>query len=378
MMGRRRRFTDADVDALKSRKSRYTYPDPELPAHYVRVSPTGHKSFAVVVDNRWVTIGPRPAYTVEQSRVRAAEIIRAIRSGKTGPDSFEAVAAMWRQLHCVKNGLRSLKEIDRHLRRMNDAWVGRSFVSLKRSDVAKLLDQVELQSGTRQADCLLATFGSLSRWVEGRDDEYRSPVVKAMRRGKTVRRDRVLSDDEIRQVWNADSGQFGDFVRLSLLLAQRKDKLATMRWSDLVGNVWTIATETREKGNPGTLILPELAMDIITAQPRFASNPFVFSSRNGPISSWTMRKGEFDAKLTNVAHWTIHDLRRTARSLMSRAGIRPDIAERVLGHTVGSSVANTYDRHKYIEETAHALKALAGLIENILRPQEAKVARLRG
>ena len=77
-----------------------------------------------------------------------------------------------------------------------------------------------------------------------------------------------------------------------------------------------------------------------------------------------------------VTSWTVHDLRRTARSLMSRAGVRPEVAERVLGH-VQPGVAGIYDRHRYVEEKAHALAALAGLIGNILRPTQNVVA-LRG
>jgi integrase len=75
--------------------------------------------------------------------------------------------------------------------------------------------------------------------------------------------------------------------------------------------------------------------------------------------------------------WTIHDLRRTARSLMSRAGINRDHAERVLGHVIGSTVERTYDRDPYIEAKAEALAALAGLIERILNPpDDGKVVEL--
>jgi integrase len=79
---------------------------------------------------------------------------------------------------------------------------------------------------------------------------------------------------------------------------------------------------------------------------------------------------------TGVTGWTLHDLRRTARSLMSRAGVRPDIAERGLGH-VQPGVVGTYDRHSYRDEKAQASKMLAGLIENILCPQNANVRKLR-
>ena len=78
----------------------------------------------------------------------------------------------------------------------------------------------------------------------------------------------------------------------------------------------------------------------------------------------------FDAKLpADMPRWVMHDLRRTARSLMSRAGVRPDIAERVLGHAI-PGVAGIYDRFKYRAEKADALQRLAALIESIIHPKE--------
>lgn len=65
----------------------------------------------------------------------------------------------------------------------------------------------------------------------------------------------------------------------------------------------------------------------------------------------------------------LHDLRRSARSLLSRAGVRPDIAERLLGHAI-AGVAGVYDRHSYREEKADALRRLAGLIDGIVHPRE--------
>lgn len=70
--------------------------------------------------------------------------------------------------------------------------------------------------------------------------------------------------------------------------------------------------------------------------------------------------------------WKLHDLRRTARSLMSRAGVRPDIGERCLGHAVGG-VEGIYDRHHYRDEMADALRRLAALIERIVNPPAGNV-----
>jgi integrase len=144
-------------------------------------------------------------------------------------------------------------------------------------------------------------------------------------------------------------------------------------------------------------MLPKLALEILEAQPRFVSNPHVFPGASGAsILSVGRHKKSFNAKLVAMGWnqivrepdkagrpvnpaWTVHDLRRTARSLMSRkeTGILRDSAERVLGHVVGSATERIYDRDPYLETKAEALVALAALIERILRPPPAdKVVEL--
>jgi integrase len=87
------------------------------------------------------------------------------------------------------------------------------------------------------------------------------------------------------------------------------------------------------------------------------------------MNSFSKNKRAFD-KRCGVTGWTMHDLRRCARSLLSRAGIRPDIAERTLGHTVGGDIAQTYDRHQYQTEKGIALERLATLIDSIVNPRD--------
>src|SRR5262245_428280 len=104
-MARRKTFNDDGVANLKPRGKRYAFPDPEMASHYVRVTPSGAKSFVVVVRDkdgrqRWITIGTPPAYNIAQARKRAGEIIRSVREGKDEPESFEHVSASWRKLHC--------------------------------------------------------------------------------------------------------------------------------------------------------------------------------------------------------------------------------------------------------------------------------------
>jgi integrase len=254
-------------------------------------------------------------------------------------------------------------------------WGERAFAEIRRSDIARLLDAVEDAHGPWIADAVLSTLRSVASWFASRHDSYLLPFTRGMHRvAKHLRtRERILSDEELRAVWKTaeKSGTFGAFVRVLLLTGQRREKVASMKWGAVAPDgTWTIPTEAREKGNPGILKLPRAALAIINAQPRFASNPYIFAGRDdGPMTRFSHWHAAF-RKRCGVDHWVLHDLRRCSRSLLSRAGVRPDIAERTLGHKVGGVIAQTYDRHVYTAEIADALQQLAALVERIVRPPE--------
>jgi integrase len=188
-----------------------------------------------------------------------------------------------------------------------------------------------------------------------------------------------LTDDELRQVWLA-AGDFpgprGAFVQLLLLTAARRNEVARMSWDELSGGEWTIPAVRYKTGTAVTLPLSKAALAILNAVPRIEGCRFVFSSGGRkPISGFGKFKERFDAAC-GVKEWRLHDLRRTARSLMSRAGVPSDHAERCLGHVM-PGVRGTYDRHRYLEEMRHAFEALAAEIACIVHPQH-NVAALRG
>lgn len=382
----RKRLTDAGVRALKPRAQRYAFPDPQLVGHYVRVQPSGVKSFVAVARSPagkqvWSTIGAADVMKIGEAREKAREAIKRVRAGEPAfealPDSFAAVADMWIKRYAEPRGLRSLTDIRQMLvNHVLPAWGDRPFTSIRRSDIAALLDQVEDRSGARSADRVLTTIRGIANWYAARNDDYQPPFVRGMRRQdpKEHVRSRTLSDDEIRTVWKVAEadGKFGSFVRLALLTAQRRDKIATMRWANIaLDGVWTIPSEAREKGNGESLKLPEMALDIIKAQPRIVDNPYVFAASRGNRHSNGLdhAKTRFDAKLDGVAHFTIHDLRRTSRSLMSRAGVPDNVSERIMGHAP-PHIESIYNRHRYDAEKADALARLAALIDGIVHPRE--------
>ena len=65
-----------------------------------------------------------------------------------------------------------------------------------------------------------------------------------------------------------------------------------------------------------------------------------------------------------VEHFTLHDLRRTARTHLSALGVRPEVAERCLNHRPPGIQAR-YDRHSYFEERREALTQWANLLADI-------------
>jgi integrase len=393
-MTRRKSLSDDGVKNLKPRAARYAHPDPEMRGHYVRVTPAGAKSYVALArdpDGKqiWATIGSTDLKTVDEARAEARKAINRIKDGlppfeeREKAETFNDVADDFIKRHVDKKGLRSKKEIERLLdRHVRPRWGDREFKSIRRASVVALLDEVEDDHSARQADYVLAIVRKIANWYAARHDDYDSPIVPGMRRTdpKETKRDRTLNEDEIKKVWRhaEKNGRFGAIVRLALLTAQRREKLGSMRWADITADgVWNMPVEDRAKGVGGALQLPEAARKIIAEQNRVGENPYVFPGRgDGCFNSWSKCKKAFDEKVS-IAPWVIHDLRRTARTLMAEAGVRPDIAERTLGHAIGG-VEGIYDRSKYTREKAEALKQLAAKIEGIINPKQNVVPIKRG
>jgi integrase len=388
----RKSLTDLGVAALKPRPKRYAFPDPQLAGLYIRVTATGAKSFVVVTRDPggrqvWTTLGGVDLMNIEEARERAREAIKRVLVGKPAlepkADTFAQVVADWRVRHLQRNGLRAAREINRLLDvHILPAWGSREFVSIRRSDVSALLDRVEDGHGGRSADYCLTIARAIMNWHAASRDDYSPPIIKGMRRQSPSehQRSRVLDDDEIRRVWTAceELGNYGALIRVLLLTTQRLEKVLTMAWADIdADGVWRIPTVSkREKPHGGELKLPQLARDLLAAIPVIEGNPFVFAGRGqGHSNGHSKNKARLD-RAGGVTNWVVHDLRRTGRSLLSRAGVRPDIAERTLGHAQ-PGVAGTYDRHLYLDEKGAALAKLAALIELITHPGSAQVVNLR-
>jgi integrase len=381
-----RQITDVGIKNLKGRAQRY-----EQRAGnnlYVIVQPGGHKSYAVryrfAGKTRKLTLpgglslaavrraAADALYQVEQGTDPA--VTRAQQKQKqrlADADTFAAVAANY--FRREGRGLRSAERRRRTLDRLVIPVLGdRPIGEIRRSEIVRLLDQVEEGSGPSAADDVLAFVRKIMNWHATRSDDFRSPVIRGMARTKPKERarSRILNDDELRQVWNTAASQPGAFsalVQFLLLTAGRRNECRNMVWAEVDGADWTLPAARNKTKVDLVRPLSDAALALLKRVPRIDAGPFVFTTTGRrPIGGLERHKAKFD-RACGVTGWTLHDLRRTARSLMSRAGISPDHAERCLGHIIGG-VRGVYDRHEYHAEKAAAYEALAAQIDRVVNP----------
>ena len=147
---------------------------------------------------------------------------------------------------------------------------------------------------------------------------------------------------------------------------------------------WTIPAARHKSKRDFLCPLSQAAQDVLAKLPVKGRKGWIFTTDgNTPISGFSKGKRAFDEDVlaelrkadpnAKLERWTTHDLRRTARSLMSRAGCDVDHAERALGHVVGG-VRGVYDRHEFKAEKARVFEALAAQVERILNPQSQRGA----
>jgi integrase len=390
-----RKLTDLAIRNLKPRPTRQ-----EIPDHgglYVVVQPSGRRGFCVRYrfngEPRKLTL-PN-GITLAQARKLAADAMYDVAKNidpseakKTAQAKAAAAARDTLQAICAeyqKRDGKSLRTADvraSNLERLVYPTLGgRQIDSIKRSEIIRLLDKIEDENGPRQADIVLALLRRIMNWHASRSDEFRSPIVRGMSRCKPKERERsrILNDDELRAVWRTaeTAGEFGALIKALLLSGARRNEMAHLQWSEIDGAEWTLPVGRSKTKTELVRPLSGAMQALLNERAQFDGCRHAFTNDGKrPLAGFSYLKKEFD-KACGVTGWQLHDLRRTARTLMSRAGVNPDTAERALGHVI-NGVRGVYDRHRYLLEMRDAFEALAALIERIANPPKGNVRQLRG
>ena len=361
--------------------------------------PSGARSFAVryryASRSIKLTLGQWPAMTLADARKAAADAQHALARGanpaKAKADAkIRADAARANTLTAIcESYLRreggALRTLDQRVsilrRQIYPALGDKPIGDIKRSDLVALFDTIEDRSGPRSADVALAILRRIMRWHAIRDDEFITPIVPGMARQKPAehRRTRVLDDDEMRAVWAATANDtaFSALVRFLLLSGARRGEAAGMTWDEVDDKgIWRLPARRSKTKTAVIRPLSKAALAVLASLPRISGCPFVFTVTSfAPIKQFSVPKARLDAA-SGVRGWTIHDLRRTSRSLMSRAHVDSDIAERVLGHSRGDLIER-YDQHLPLDRMRDAVERLAAQVETIVNPPEGAVVQMR-
>jgi integrase len=377
----RSKLTDRGIAAFPAAApdKRDLHYDAVVPGLAVRVTDRGAKSFVLVgrfpgsTNPTARAIGRVGAVTLLDARTRAREWLAQLAAGidpatiraDRNAETFRSVDEDFQRRDGAK--LRSAGWRMSLLARAVFPVIGdRPVADLRRSEIVALLDAVEDERGLVMRNRTLALVRRILNWYASRSDDYVSPIagVRGLARPEQAR-DRVLSDPELKALWAASlkSGVFGAMVRFLLLTGARKGEATSLLWSEVEGGVWTLPSSKNKVGEVLVRPLSLAAQDVLASLPRIGE--FVFSrSGTGPIGGHNECKKDL-AYASGVSGWRLHDLRRTARTLLSRAGVPNDHAERCLGHVIGG-VRGVYDRHTFQSEMADAYSKLAALIADIV------------
>jgi integrase len=255
-------------------------------------------------------------------------------------------------------------------------WRGRLVADITRKDVRELLREIATSRPilANRAQAFLSRF---FRWLVHEDYIGANPVTEIELSAKENVRDRALSDDEIRRFWMATAqlpAPFGDIYRLLLLSGARRQEVAEMQWREIDAKqrVWLLPAQRSKTKVAHILPLGPLAWEIIEAQPRNGSD-YVFGCRRVGFSH---QKLKLDAAMQTNEPWINHDLRRTARSLMARARVDSETAERMIGH-LPRGLIRTYDVYDRVTEKRDGFAKLEREIDLILNPAPAAVVAFR-
>jgi integrase len=383
-----KRLTALSVENAKPGTSRREIPDGGS-GLYLIVQPSGHKSYAV----RYRLPGSPKTHkftldgwpSLADARVQAAAALAEVKKGNdpgkdkrrakekrgiAAANTFEAVAQIYLDSAPVKKLRRPDQKRD-ILERLVFPIIGSMPIGdVKRSTVTALLDRIDARNGPVSADRAFTEMALVLKFHAKRDDDYVYPLVSGMRASSSKQRDRTLTDKEIKAVW--DTGD--PFAQFLLLTGCRRTEAAGMQWSEVPeGTDWILPASRNKGGVDLVRPLSMRAMALLATLPR--RGQYVFGV-DKPFKSFT-RAAEIVREASGTKGWVFHDLRRTSRTLMSRAGASSENSERCLGHVIGTTVTRTYDRWEYRREKRDVYEALAGLLDRIVNPPSDNVVALR-
>jgi integrase len=389
------KLTSKAVENIKPTASRQEIPDALLPGLYLIVQPSGARSWAVRYrhngQSRKHTLGPYPAIDLATARALGTKALRAVAEDRDPAgerqeqraNSVEEVVTRFLATHGQRNYRpKTLREVERVLKLyVVSRWGKRPIASVTRAQVRDMLDKL-VNDTPILANRVHSITRKLFGWAMANEIIAASPLTGLKAPATEKSRDRILTDQELKAIWESagQMGAYGALVRLLALTGQRRGEIAGLTWGevDLAKRLITLPRERVKNDRAHEVPLSPQAAALIEALPR--TERHVLSYGGGPIGGFGKFKERLDEQC-GVADWTLHDLRRSAASGMAKLGVSLPVIEKVLNHVSGSfaGVVGIYQRHDFAGEKRKALELWGAHVAAIVsdKPAKAKVVKLR-
>jgi integrase len=391
----------------------------------VRVTTSGGRTYLCQYTqhgHKWrVPLGACSAVPLAKARQAAAAIMGDVAKGQNpAAERKQAVAAErakrarnrltlrvliedWHRLHLAERRRSYAAEAVRALRYAFADCLDDAAEDLGRVAVVRALDALRRRRKRKHGD-----EGSKGAAMTGRTAAYgRAAFAWAVKRGTVplnpfadlpvakgvAKRERVLSDQELADVWRAAgevSAPYGMIVRLLILTGQRRGEVAGMTWAELSDDLttWTLPGERTKNGVIHAVPLSGAAQGLLKAlvpddaAKRRSEELVLPGIANTPFAGWSKAKRALDKAISGAREaggsghaspslppWNVHDLRRTAATGLQRLGVRLEVTEALLNHISGSrgGIAGVYQRHDWAAEKRAALDGWAAHVVSLAK-----------
>lgn len=403
----RRKLTDQTVKSLVKvpGKGRTDFFDKILPGFGVRVSPTGRASWFVFyrVDGKLVrdVFDKYPVKGLAAAREEARKRLELVGRGKDPrteearqkaqearhrAETFGAVSDQYKNGHLDKR--RSGKATWSSLQAdLLPAWKDLPIRELTRGAAMERLDMIERERGPVARNRRLALIRHMLNWALDRELVAANVAARIPLLDETPR-ERVLSDAELVEVWHASNhlpAPQGQAVKMLILTLLRRNEVFRMEAAevDRADKLWKIEGRRMKAGKPHIVPLTNAMLTVLGSLPVFdPPREHVFASvhrkESTPFGDHGGLKSDLDRlilearqkqdpKATPPAPWTLHDLRRTGRTGLSRLRVPSHVAERIIAHLPGGIQA-VYDHWEFLSEKREALDAWSSYVLALVNP----------
>lgn len=392
---RRKGLTQRDVENLQPLEAVYVHADNLCPNLYIRVHPTGRKSWIwrgrILGAVKVFTLGRFPTHSLGDAREWAREITRGRDAGINVVEQRIQAAAEEREAeiktcdwgferYMANEGesARSAKEKWRIYKREISPKIGKRLLSsITHADLTRLL-QEKLSESASVSNHMQALIKRWFKWSVSLAPHMTGlsvdPAANLVKLAKQRRRERFLDDYEIGLLMNALNGidsKFADPIRLIIFTGARRGEAFGIEWRELdnirLDGTWIIPGARTKNGVEHILPLPNIVIEMLLRTPRTYGQKLVWpggGEEGRPMSGFSKAIRMVREKMQSLAardgrlidHWTLHDLRRSMASGMASLHhgdhitiYSTDLVDRVLNH-VQSGLQRTYIRHSFFHE----------------------------